>query len=843
MNNSNDLRDFKEYELYPAMYGDLTRAFPEMHFRKISKGWVSQYHTDGTKDSKGTDTTYVYSNNRSRAIDYARGNTTLIDLYMSLHGADFSTAYRELASLYGLTLPSYSKEDEQTYRETQSSRETACKTFQEALWSGSPEAEATLKYLHDRRWDDEIIRKAGLGLITTEIIDTLPEDTRHVYRIRERKTVEENGQKVEKILGEVGKTHTLAIPYRSGGSILGFTFRRTFERDENSQKYLNSLGLRKSSLLNIGIGVKDIVIVEGYLDALHAQAMGLENVVATTQAKAADGMIQDALRRGVERFTLLYDMDEAGRKSIIPTIEAIHRLGGGKSIYIGSLPDGCKDTDEYLTTHTLEDFKDRMDEATPYAQYVLDTIIKKYVAIETEKGASTLKDREDFFSEVERLLNSKYIRPYEREDIFKALEVGENALNFKVSDYKEWVNQAYFRQQAATKAEATKKASTDIQEAVSRGDMEEAIRLMGDSHTALKELGSPEKYIKYLQHPSWDSIKADLREKPLAIETPYYFGQGEKRERLFIPSGQITFVCGKTSHGKSKMLQNLALSMAQDEAGGTVLYFTYEEDKESVIEQFENIFINHFINSKNLLAIRQYHVNGGFGEYVSSSSLYFKNNRFEEDERRFAKFWESGRLRVFDDRMDALELTDLIRYLCKQIRVKAVFVDYIQRMRIKGSSKPKNQMFCDIGDAFQDLATELGLPVVMAAQLTRETKSPIEMFNESIAESADLERVGNTIICLWYASYIPDSRGEWVATKEKDGKDKTQPKSKEQLHIEDLGFEEGNPGQLYAILTKSRHATRGLDTILDFDANTGRIKDGNRGQQELNFIDDNDDPF
>ena len=190
-----------------------------------------------------------------------------------------------------------------------------------------------------------------------------------------------------------------------------------------------------------------------------------------------------------------------------------------------------------------------------------------------------------------------------------------------------------------------------------------------------------------------------------------------------------------------------------------------------------------------------------------------------------------------------MELTDLIRYLCKQIRVKAVFVDYIQRMRIKGSSKPKNQMFCDIGDAFQDLATELGLPVVMAAQLTRETKSPIEMFNESIAESADLERVGNTIICLWYASYIPDSRGEWVATKEKDGKDKTQPKSKEQLHIEDLGFEEGNPGQLYAILTKSRHATRGLDTILDFDANTGRIKDGNRGQQELNFIDDNDDPF
>lgn len=828
-----DIRDFKEYELYPAIYGDPNRAFPELHFKKDAKGWASEYHTDGTRDSKGAVTTHIYSNNQSRAIDYARGNVTLIDLYMSLHSCDFSTAYRELADLYGLTLPNYSEEEERNYREAQESREAACKTFQEALWSGSPEAEATLRYLHEeRKMSDEVIRKAGLGLITTEIINSLPEDDRHIYRIRERKTVEEDGQKVEKVLGEVGKTHTLAIPYRAGSSLLGFTFRRIFERQENSQKYLNSKGLKKSWLLNIGVGAKDILIVEGYLDALHAMAKGADNVAATTQAKASDAMIQDALRRGVERFTLLYDMDKAGDKSIIPTIEAIHRYGGGKSIFVASLPDGYKDTDEYLRSHTIEQFdREVARKAVPYSHFVFMAIARKYQTQEDELGEIEWKDRDDFLREVKRLLNSDYIKPTEREDIFRMIEQVEDGLSIRVQDFREEADREKALQDALRQNNETTRAAAQIYELARSGKTEEAITLMGERASTLRTISTQGKYDHLLTLPTYEGIRERLQSKPTGIETPYYFGDGDNREQLILPSGAMTFVCAPTSHGKSRMLQNLALHIAQNGQEGAVLYFTFEEDTESVTEQMENNFIGKFISGNNLRNIKHYHKHGDFGDFVSRESIFYRRAYdFEAEERKFFELLEDGRLRLFYEDYDSTELIEAIKYLCGQIKVKAVFIDYIQLLTIKGTRLARPEMLKEICVQLKNLSVEASLPVVAAAQLNREAKSPIEMHNQNIADAADLERTANTVICLWNSAFAPNVKSEWVTPKAKEddagtGYTKPQFKPTTQIRIEQMGFEMGEPGRIYAKLTKNRGGAVGLDTVLDFEGNTGRITD------------------
>ena len=68
-----------------------------------------------------------------------------------------------------------------------------------------------------------------------------------------------------------------------------------------------------------------------------------------------------------------------------------------------------------------------------------------------------------------------------------------------------------------------------------------------------------------------------------------------------------------TSHGKSTLLQNIALQIAKAEGEGTTLYFTFEEDGDSVTLQLLNKYIGEELcknysssHSNNLRAITHY---------------------------------------------------------------------------------------------------------------------------------------------------------------------------------------------------------------------------------------------
>ena len=108
----------------------------------------------------------------------------------------------------------------------------------------------------------------------------------------------------------VGKTHKLAITWRSCGKILGFKFRTT---GHHEPKYYNSTGLSKKQVLfNLDSrpGPKDLVVVEGELDALHATVKGLKNVVATGGSTISREQVEDAVKHGALSFTLLFDSNE-----------------------------------------------------------------------------------------------------------------------------------------------------------------------------------------------------------------------------------------------------------------------------------------------------------------------------------------------------------------------------------------------------------------------------------------------------------------------------------------------------------------------------------------------------
>ena len=143
----------------------------------------------------------------------------------------------------------------------------------------SPSGAATLAYLRGRGYTDEDIKAMELGYCSSE-----------------------TASKVEGAPYGAGSTYVLAIPYRSGNSILGFKFRRI---DGDKDKYRNTSGLpKKASLFGLtglrltGNGKKDrdITVVEGELDALHAQRVGVENIVAAAGGELSSEALQEAAK-------------------------------------------------------------------------------------------------------------------------------------------------------------------------------------------------------------------------------------------------------------------------------------------------------------------------------------------------------------------------------------------------------------------------------------------------------------------------------------------------------------------------------------------------------------------
>ena len=86
------------------------------------------------------------------------------------------------------------------------------------------------------------------------------------------------------------------------------------------------------------------------------------------------------------------------------------------------------------------------------------------------------------------------------------------------------------------------------------------------------------------------------------------------------------------------------------------------------------------------------------------------------------------------------------------------------------------------------------------------------MSEDNIAESADLTRYANTIVCLWN-SYFDNVKG---------GK-ANYLQGMDAQKLEGRGFILGEGGKIYAKITKNRGGTPYIDTILKFRGETGRI--------------------
>jgi len=802
-----NITDWIKYELYPSLFESIDTALPEHNFKRYSGGWRSKTYLDGSAHKSRADKTVISKQAPGYILEQGGETLSLVDYVIRRDRVDFIQALKILSNVVGLQLPKgdFNQESYQNYRDQVTLLEEANNYFIFCL-ENSTGAKDVKKYLSSRGYSDEDIKAMELGYIGDQ--DKL---FKHLLNKGYSQSLIDEIVTI-KIDTRIGSTHSLTIPYRSGGLIKGFKFRTI---GEDKPKYLNSKGLdRIGGFFNLlGIkGEKDVVIVEGELDSLSSTVRGVENVVATGGSSINSDQVKDAIKRGAKSFTLCFDTEpskeEETNKRLNSAIEVM--LGEGVTrVFIVTLPDlgGEKtDPDRLIKESGVNTFKTAIAQAFPYYDWRLSLIGAKYSSIETEIGGLTSKHILSLQDEVIKVGYS-ITEPMERDrfkitaiDYLKGWGVTEESLSITV-------DRLTSTRDKEAQAKEFKKLLSEATQLQDRGEVDKALELLDSKVKDVRITGAKD----LLPTPiKFTTLLDEIANIPPAYRTGY----NSLDSFIGFTPGAITLIGGRPSHGKTTLMFNLLLQMSNLYKDEKFYFFSYEEPVKNISVKLLNRLIDtnlsgYFTGVNNLSKPTNY-------EFIKS---YIKDRRtdiaqIEEGKRQLQELIDSQRINVIDRNYSVEELSSLISYLNKKERIGALIIDYIQRMRTDRRTQDKRTEIAHISDSVLQIAKDSGLPIILGAQLNRATvttgnKKPVL---ENLKEAGNLEEDANTVLSVYNESREKEEEGGEV-------------KREVELEIKAL---------------KNREGEVNRTAILSFDKWTGVIKDkafnNNQSKQDNNYL-------
>lgn len=172
---------------------------------------------------------------------------------------------------------------------------------------------------------------------------------------------------------------------------------------------------------------RQVIMVEGYMDAISLHAHGVTNVVASLGTAFT---IEQArlLKRYADEVVFSYDMDAAGQNATRRALEIAETVG--LRIRVARVGEG-KDPDEFVNLHGGDAYLEAVRQAQPAMDYLLASLLRQYDATSLEGQQHILQEmfavltaREDSF-----LINS-YIRKMAR-----AMRVDEGLIRSEATRY------------------------------------------------------------------------------------------------------------------------------------------------------------------------------------------------------------------------------------------------------------------------------------------------------------------------------------------------------------------------------------------------------------------------
>ena len=325
-----------------------------------------------------------------------RATGNVISFLQAHQGFDFVESVEALASKAGLEVPYENVRNHKDEREPIFKALEASAAFYESVLANKNDAQHVRDYLKDnRKISGETCRRYAIGYAPNSwsaLSDELKKQDFDETVLIKAGLVKKNK---DGGLYDVFRDR-LIFPIRDRkGRVVGFGGR--VMNPEDQPKYLNTgdtpvfqkgkelYGLYES--LENRRDLKDIYVVEGYMDAVAMSENKINNAVATLGIATNRFHVQKLLQL-VNEITFCFDGDDAGRgaawgalKNVLPVV------GDGTEIRFLFLPEG-EDPASLLEKESKEEFRSRSESSLLLSQYFIQRLAEAVGVTSLEKKAS-----------------------------------------------------------------------------------------------------------------------------------------------------------------------------------------------------------------------------------------------------------------------------------------------------------------------------------------------------------------------------------------------------------------------------------------------------------------------
>lgn len=527
----------------------------------------------------------------------------------------------------------------------------------------------------------------------------------------------------------------------------------------------NKLAYRKLLELNYGEPYKKTAEIK--TERIKVEVVNSVNRESSVIFNPGDSISIENIQTAIGEEIVITSPGSEAQDEVIKAIDLIQQ--SNKRIYI---KEGGREIREY--------------------SYKLQAIWNKYVDIHDKNSGLTQRDVDNLLDEV--IIISTQLQPLDKDMFLKEFLNQEpvKELNISEESLSITVDRLTSTRDKEAKAKEFKKLLSEAYKLHDKGYTDKAVELIDSKLKEVKLKDKATEFSSLLKPIKEDELKERQRNKPESLNSGYTIGG----EPLLLPSGAISILCAPTSHGKTTFLINLALNIATAYPDKETYLFSYEEDEDSILINTLNTYLDEELSGNNRTTLKNYFTGSNKRVLPKTKDEFFK------------ELIETRRLNINYSSYSSDTLIEAIRYLHKHAKPGAIFIDYMQLLHKGEGGKNKyntrqeelKQICLDI----KDLAVETGLPIILGAQFNREVVNQIRIHATKIGEAGDIERIANLIVGFWNNNFIPlATEGEINEIKEKG------------CNIIDT---------LYTKILKNRGGKVGLEEILSFNGNTGKIK-------------------
>lgn len=345
----------------------------------------------------------------------------VIKFVKEMENVDFMDAVKLLAERAKLPLPQTSYDSQKTI-EQKRKRDTILKILNDTAHFyldnlNSGKADEHIEYILKRQIPSNIVRTFGLGASLN--FNDLPSfllkkgyekqdllDSGVINSVDGRLVDSQGGRLIFPIINAMGEVIAF------GGRVLKKTdfgkYKNTKETIVfNKGKNLYNINLLKK--LKTTQNIKEVIMVEGYMDTISLYQAGFKNVVANMGTSLTPDQAR-LLKRYTDTVLVSYDGDAAGQKANLRGLEIFKNAG--LDVKVVPLVGGL-DPDDVIKKFGAEGYQSYLDKAMPLIDFKLHSLKTQYDITKSE-------DKRKFVAEALKVIKTADSAA-EQEDLLKAL--------------------------------------------------------------------------------------------------------------------------------------------------------------------------------------------------------------------------------------------------------------------------------------------------------------------------------------------------------------------------------------------------------------------------------------